>query len=132
MSPAAPVWFESMMSADQSTEATATLPRVAVPPRSQHPVLWLVCRVIEEGIRDSELVKSIDDNANRGGNSDPKHLPSLPPLAQRVWEYFNLVGNVILISVYTCRIGRFGTEPLTPSLLRHLFTSSMTLESTPC
>ena len=53
------------MSADQSTEATATLPRVAVPPCSQHPVLWFEHCCIEEGISDSELVKSIGDNTNR-------------------------------------------------------------------
>ncbi len=62
---AAPVWSETMMSADQSPEATATLPRVAVPPRSQHPVSWFECCGIEEGIGDSELVKFIDDNTNR-------------------------------------------------------------------
>ena len=50
---------------------------------------------------------------------------------QRAREYFNMVGNVLLTSVYTCLMGRFGTEPLAPSLLRHLLTSSMTLESTP-
>jgi hypothetical protein len=42
-----------------------------------------------------------------------------------------MVGNVLLTSVYTCLMGRFGTEPFAPSLLRHLLTSSMTLESTP-
>jgi hypothetical protein len=42
-----------------------------------------------------------------------------------------MVGNVLLTSVYTCLMGRFGTEPLAPYLLRHLLTSSMTLESTP-
>jgi hypothetical protein len=42
-----------------------------------------------------------------------------------------MVGNVILLtSVYTCHMGRFGTEPLAPSLLHHLLISSMTLEST--
>ena len=50
---------------------------------------------------------------------------------QRAREYFNIVGSVLLTSVYTCLMGRFGTEPLAPSLLRHLLTSSMTLESTP-
>ena len=59
---AAPVWSETMMSADQSTEATATLPRVAAPPRSQHPVPWFERRGIEEGISTSELVKSIGDD----------------------------------------------------------------------
>jgi hypothetical protein len=62
---AAPVWSEMMMSADQSPEATTTLPRVAVPPRSQHPVSWFKRCGIEEGIGDSELVKFIDDNTNR-------------------------------------------------------------------
>ncbi len=42
-----------------------------------------------------------------------------------------MVGNVLLTAVYTCLMGRFGTEPLATSLLRHLLTSSMTLESTP-
>ena len=37
---AAPVWSETMMSADQSPEATAALPRVAVPSCSQYPVSW--------------------------------------------------------------------------------------------
>ena len=50
---AAPVWSETMMSADQSPKATATLVRVAVPPRSQHPVSWFEHRGIEEGISDS-------------------------------------------------------------------------------
>ncbi len=50
---AAPVWSEMMMSADQSPKATAALSRAAVPPRSQHPVLWFKCRGIEEGIGDS-------------------------------------------------------------------------------
>ncbi len=62
---AAPVWSEMMMSADQSPEATTTLPRVAVLPRSQHPVSWFEHRGIEEGIGNSELVKFIDDNTNR-------------------------------------------------------------------
>jgi hypothetical protein len=53
------------MSADQSPEATAALPRVAVPPCSQYPVSWIKHRGIEEGIGNSELVKSIDDNTNR-------------------------------------------------------------------
>ena len=53
------------------------------------------------------------------------------PRTQRAREYFNMVGNVLLTLVYTCLMGRFGTEPLAPSLLRHLLTSSMTLESTP-
>ena len=53
------------MSADQSPEATATLPRVAVPPGSQYPVLWFERRGIEKGIGNSELVKSIDDDTNR-------------------------------------------------------------------
>ena len=35
-----PVWSETMMSADQSPEATAALPRVAVPSCPQYPVLW--------------------------------------------------------------------------------------------
>ena len=50
-----PVWSETMMSAaaDQSPEATATLPRVAVPSRSQHPVSWFERRGVEEGIGDS-------------------------------------------------------------------------------
>ena len=51
--------------ADQSPEATATLPRVAVLLCSQHPVSWFKRRGIEEGIGDSELVKFIDDNTNR-------------------------------------------------------------------
>jgi hypothetical protein len=54
-----------MMSADQSPKATATLPKVALPPHSQHPVLWFERHGIEEGIGDSELVKFIDDNTNR-------------------------------------------------------------------
>ncbi len=62
---AAPVWSGLMMSADQSPKATTTLPRVAVPPRSQHPVSWFERCGIEEGIGDSELVKFIDDNTNR-------------------------------------------------------------------
>ena len=37
---AAPVWSETMMSADQSPEATTALPRVAVPSCPQHPVSW--------------------------------------------------------------------------------------------
>ena len=52
------------------------------------------------------------------------------PRTQRAREYFNMVGNVLLTSVYSCLMGRFGTELLAPSLLRHLLTSSMTLEST--
>jgi hypothetical protein len=54
-----------MMSADQSPKATATLPKVAVPPRSQHPVSWFKHHGIEEGIGDLELVKFINDNTNR-------------------------------------------------------------------
>jgi len=44
---------ETMMSADQSPKATAALPRVAVPPRSQHPVSWFERHGIEEEIGDS-------------------------------------------------------------------------------
>ena len=73
---AAPVWSETMMSADQSTEATATLPRVAAPPRSQHPVPWFERRGIEEGISTSELVKSIGDDKNRKTPPGPKTLAS--------------------------------------------------------
>ena len=50
---AAPVWSEMMMSAYQSPEATAALPRVAVPSRSQHPLSWFKRLGIEEGIGDS-------------------------------------------------------------------------------
>ena len=50
---AAPVWSEMMMSADQSPEATAALPRGAVPLCSQHPMSWFQHRGIEEGIGDS-------------------------------------------------------------------------------
>jgi len=50
------------MSADQSPEATAPLPRVAAPPHSQYPVLWFENCGIEEGIGDSELDKFINDN----------------------------------------------------------------------
>ena len=53
-----------MMSADQSPKATATLPKVALPPHSQHPVLWFERHGIEEGIGNSELLKFIDDNTN--------------------------------------------------------------------
>ena len=49
---AAPVWSEMMMSADQSPKATAALPRVAVPSRSQHPVSWFERLGIEERIGD--------------------------------------------------------------------------------
>ncbi len=38
--PAAPVWSETMKSADQSPETTAALPRVAVPLWSRYPVSW--------------------------------------------------------------------------------------------
>jgi hypothetical protein len=50
---AAPVWSETMMSADQSPEATAALPRVAVPSGSQYPVSWFERRGLEEGIGSS-------------------------------------------------------------------------------
>ena len=53
------------------------------------------------------------------------------PRTQRAQEYFNMVVNVLLTLVYTCLMGRFGTEPLAPSLLHHLLISSMTLELTP-
>jgi hypothetical protein len=62
---AAPVWYETMMSDDQRPKATATLPRVTVPPRSWHPVSWFEHHGIKEGRGDSELVKFIDDNTNR-------------------------------------------------------------------
>jgi hypothetical protein len=61
-----------IMSADQSPEATATLPRVAVPTCSQYPVSWFKRCGIEEGIGNSELIKSIDDDTNRKKNQ--KHL----------------------------------------------------------
>jgi hypothetical protein len=51
---------------------------------------------------------------------------------QRAREYCIMVGSVLLTSVYTCRMGKFGVEPLAASLLLHLLISSMTLESTPC
>jgi hypothetical protein len=50
------------VSANQRHEATVTLPKIAVPPRSQYPVLWFKYLGIEEGIGVSELVKFIDDN----------------------------------------------------------------------
>ncbi len=50
---AAPIWSETMMSADQSPKATAALSRAAVPTRSQHPVLWFERRGIEEEIGNS-------------------------------------------------------------------------------
>ena len=50
---AAPVWSETMMSADQSPNATTAFPRVAVPLRSQHPVSWFERHGLEEGIGDS-------------------------------------------------------------------------------
>jgi hypothetical protein len=50
-----------MTPTDQSSEATATLPGVAVPPRSQYPVSWFECRGVVVGIGDSELFKFIDD-----------------------------------------------------------------------
>ena len=43
-----------------------------------------------------------------------------------------MVGRVLFTSVYTCRMGKFGVEPLAASLLLHLLISSMTLVSTPC
>ena len=51
--PAAPVWSETMMSADQNPKATAALPRVAVPSCPQHPVSWFEHLGIEERIGDS-------------------------------------------------------------------------------
>ncbi len=43
-----------------------------------------------------------------------------------------MVGSVLLTLLYTCRMGKFGIEPLAASLLLHLLISSMTLELTPC
>ena len=95
---AALVWSETMTPTDQSSEATATLPGVAVPPRSQYPVSWFECRGVVVGIGDSELFKFIDDK-QIGKPPRTKTLAFPPSLPQRAREYFNMVGNVLLTSV---------------------------------
>ena len=41
------------------------------------------------------------------------------------------MGSVLRTSVYTCRMGRLGTEPFAASLDLHRLISSITLESMP-
>jgi hypothetical protein len=61
----APVWSETVTSADQRYETAGTLPQIPAPPYSQYPVLWFERCGIEEWIGVSELVKFTDDKPNR-------------------------------------------------------------------
>jgi hypothetical protein len=61
----APVWSETVTSADQRYKTAGTLPQIPALPYSQYPVLWFERSGIEEGIGISELVEFPDDKTNR-------------------------------------------------------------------
>ncbi len=94
----APVWSETVTSADQRYKTAGTLPQIPALPYSQYPVLWFEHCGIEEWIGVSELVKFTDDKPNRKTPPD-QHLPSFlhPPHSAR--EYMSIVGSVLRTSV---------------------------------
>ncbi len=57
----APVWSDTVKSANQRYETAGTLPQIPALPYYQYPVLWFECHGIGEWVGISELVKFTDD-----------------------------------------------------------------------